>query len=253
MNHGKACAPARSPACPPSRSRAGLIRPESIHPALWRASSFHTPQQATVSTGFAQLDRELPGQGWPVGSLTELAYDQPGIGEVNLLRPAMNQLTERHIVLVHPPGEPCIHCCVNWQIDWRRLLLIAPRSADDALWAAEQILRHDSRAILLCWASLVPAAALRRLHLAARDGGSLFFLLRPASTLRQPSIAPLRLRLRPTAQGLALSIAKRQGPTCNTPVSIPLYPHSRGIDHVSLDLPGLPHPRSGRPHSRLAK
>lgn len=228
------------------------IRPEHIHPALWRAAGLHALHQATVSTGFPHLDSELPGQGWPLGSLIELACDQPGIGEVNLLRPALSRLEERRIALVHPPGEPCIHCCTNWRLDWRRLLWVTPGSTNDALWAAEQILKHDNRAILLCWAARVPPPALRRLHLAARDSGALFFLLRPSVALRQPSTAPLRLHLRPAGQGLELAIAKRQGPLCETLVTIPLYPHPHGVDHAPLDLPVSSHAQPGSQHPGLA-
>jgi protein ImuA len=226
--------------------------PECIHPALWRAASLHAPRQATVSTGFSGLDQELPGRGWPLGTLTELACDQPGIGEINLLRPALASLPQRRIMLVQPPGEPCIHCCINWRLDWRRLLWIAPRSASDALWAAEQVLRHDDQAILLCWIARAPSTALRRLHLAARRGAALFFLMRPAATLQQPSAAPLRLHLRPSGQGLEISVAKRQGPLCDHPVPIPFHPHVRGIDHASLDLPAPAHAQPGRRHPGLA-
>ncbi|HEU0231517.1 MAG TPA: translesion DNA synthesis-associated protein ImuA [Burkholderiaceae bacterium] len=226
--------------------------PERIHPALWRAASLHAPRQDTVPTGFARLDHELPGLGWPLGSLVELVCDQPGIGEINLLRPALTRLAQRRIALVRPPGEPCTHCCTNWRLDWRRLLWITPRSANDALWAAEQILRHDSQAILLCWVDRTPSSALRRLHLAARGGTALFFLLRPETALRQPSVAPLRLRLRPAMQGLEISIIKRQGPLCDHPVSIPLHPHAHDADHAPLDLPALAGTQPGRVHPGLA-
>src|SRR3546814_18792413 len=59
--------------------------PEHIHPALWRGSQIARPHRAVIPTGFADLDRELPGQGRPLGSLIELLPSQPGIGEISLV------------------------------------------------------------------------------------------------------------------------------------------------------------------------
>jgi multiple antibiotic resistance protein len=44
---------------------------------------------AVVPTGFAALDAQLPGGGWPCGVLTELLLAQPGVGEMRLLAPVM--------------------------------------------------------------------------------------------------------------------------------------------------------------------
>jgi hypothetical protein len=37
---------------------------------VWRGSALAQQQQATISSGDAALDSELPGQGWPLGQLT---------------------------------------------------------------------------------------------------------------------------------------------------------------------------------------
>ena len=49
------------------------------------------PQLAApaVPTGFRALDRELPGGGWPRGALTEILGSQEGIGELQLVLPAL--------------------------------------------------------------------------------------------------------------------------------------------------------------------
>ena len=66
---------------------------ERLHPALWRASQLGSGRSAVSATGFAALDAQLPGGGWPHGVLTELLLDQPGIGELRLLAPVLARLS----------------------------------------------------------------------------------------------------------------------------------------------------------------
>jgi len=65
----------------------------ALHPAVWRASQLGGGAQATSPSGFAALDTELPGGGWPHGVLTELLLPQPGIGELRLLAPVLAALS----------------------------------------------------------------------------------------------------------------------------------------------------------------
>ena len=60
-----------------------------LHPALWRANQLGSGRQRTTATGFAALDAQLPGGGWPHGVITELLLPQPGVGELRLLAPAL--------------------------------------------------------------------------------------------------------------------------------------------------------------------
>jgi len=59
------------------------------HPAVWRASQIGGAARRVTTSGFAALDAELPGGGWPHGVLTELLLPEPGIGELRLLAPAL--------------------------------------------------------------------------------------------------------------------------------------------------------------------
>jgi protein ImuA len=234
-----------------------LLHPERIHPALWRGSQLARSRHATIGTGFQALDQELPGQGWPLGSLIELMPNQPGIGEILMLRPALANLDpQRSIALVHPPYEPCFHCWINWKLERHRLLWIRPQTPGDILWTAEQILKHNACAALLCWTGNVRPAALRRLHLLAQQTDTLFMVLRPQAAARQASAAPLRLTLQPAVQGIEASIIKRQGPSASKPVSITLYPARPAFiapaPHVPLDQPLPAHPLPGRAVSQMA-
>ena len=64
----------------------------ALHPAVWRASQIGGGALRTSASGFAALDAQLPGGGWPHGVLTELLLPQPGIGELRLLAPALAAL-----------------------------------------------------------------------------------------------------------------------------------------------------------------
>ncbi len=202
-----------------------LKHPERIHPALWRGSQLARPYHPTLATGFDALDQELPGQGWPLSALIEVMPAQNGIGEIQLLQPALAQLdSTRSIALVGPPYVPHFHCWVNWQLTHQRLLWVQPSSMADTLWATEQILKHNACSAVLCWADHVQSAALRRLHQAATHSASLFIMLRSPTAALQPSIAPLRLRLVPQAQGVAVSILKRRGPIKHQTIVLNFYP-----------------------------
>lgn len=200
-----------------------LRHPERVHPALWRGTQLARPQGAVVSTGFHVLDRQLPGQGWPLSSLIELMPSQPGIGELQLLRPALARLDARSILLIGPPYSPHYHCWRNWGLEKHRLIWINPQTQMDVLWAAEQALRHHACAALLCWAEAARLPSLRRLHWAAAQNDALFVMLRPPCAANQASPASLRLSLSPAAQGMKVHILKRRGPACNASISIPFY------------------------------
>ncbi|MCD0506150.1 translesion DNA synthesis-associated protein ImuA [Bordetella petrii] len=220
--------------------------PELIHPALWRATQLARGAARGVPTGHAALSAQLPGGGWPPGTLIELLAPHPGVGEIRLLQPALAQLDTRHaIALVQPPHVPHLACWQAWRLDPRQLLWVAPQRPTDALWAAEQILKHGSCGALLCWLPRVRAEALRRLHLAAQDSGTLCFALRPATAAQQASPSPLRLALAPAPGGLSVHILKRRGPACAEPLNIIFEPSLQPASappHDPLDrrLPALP-------------
>ncbi|HEU5177810.1 MAG TPA: damage-inducible protein, partial [Burkholderiales bacterium] len=76
------------------------------HPVwLGRAPQCAAP---AVPTGFAALDSELPGGGWPSGALTEILGSQEGIGELQLILPALAALTRagHRTVWIAPPYVP---------------------------------------------------------------------------------------------------------------------------------------------------
>ena len=220
----------------------------NLHPALWRGSQFGPRTGPTIATGFAALDAELPGQGWPTGSLIELLIAQPGVGEIQLLRTALQtDLNKQPVVLLQPPYQPNSACWSGWRLGNQRLLYLAPQRARDAYWAAEQILKNGSCAALLFWAHPIQTSVLKRLHLAAQSSQTLFFMFRPHSVQTEASPAVLRVMLSAEPTGaLTLSILKRRGPACGQPITLTSSP-SELFSTVTHDLMDRPAPVQPQP------
>ncbi len=231
------------------------LQPDRIHPSLWRATELAGNQHSSVSTGHSVLDAELPGHGWPTGSLTELLVSQSGIGELRLLRPVLAGLnSQRPIVMLQPPYTPNSVCCQARAQNERGWLWLAPQRSQDAPWAAEQVLKNGSCAALLYWQADIRAATLRRLHLAAQSSDTLFFMLRPAHAANQSSPAPLRLRLTPAPAGLHIDILKRRGSTLNETLLIDLpTPAPIVTPHAPLDRHTPARTSAGRPAPAMAQ
>jgi protein ImuA len=208
----------------PTLSAARVAHPEAIHPSLWRASQLARGGARTVDTGYPALSAELPGGGWPLGMLIDLLVQQPGIGELRLLKPAFDALGGGTLALVQPPHRPNAPAFSWLGLPASRLLLIQPTSARDALWSAEQILQAGSCAALVLWQPAIRAESLRRLHLAAQGGQTLFFAVRPLALAPSASPAVLRLAMQPTGDGLAVTVVKRRGPARAEPVCVSLQP-----------------------------
>lgn len=211
--------------------------PERIHPALWRASQISRSQGRCADTGFAELSVELPGGGWPLGNLVELLAQQPGIGEMQLLRPALNRLAGRSVMLVQPPHLPQTAAWASWSCAPSGLVWVHATRTADALWTTEQVLRSGTFGALLLWQDHIRSQALRRLQMAAQTSDTLFILVRPIAAAQQSSPSPLRLALQPTRRGLDISILKRRGASHAGPLVLHLYPDTRfsEFDHAIMD------------------
>lgn len=186
--------------------------------AIWRADQMGSYSSAITSSGYPALDAELPNQGWPASSLIELLVQQNGIGEMQLLRPALAAIAQqRRIALVQFPHAPHIASWMRWGLPIESLLWIKTDRTADALWTAEQILRNGSCGALLFWQTHVRSESLRRLHLAAQGSDMTFWMIRPLADAQDASPSPLRLGLRPARSGMAIDMLKRRGPQRTEP------------------------------------
>lgn len=197
------------------------VRPEELHPSLWRASQLAHSMGRTVPTGLASLDGNLPGAGWPMGTNIDLLVSQPGIGELRLVAPALSHVAARKIILINPPHQPNILGLASLGIAASELVWLRPSTTGDTLWATEQVLRSGSCGAVLLWANHVRSESMRRLNLAAQTGGeTLFFMFRPLSAAQDPSPAQLRLALRPAIAGIEVTFLKRRGPQRDEPLIV---------------------------------
>jgi protein ImuA len=155
--------------------------------------------------------------------LVELLLQQPGIGEMHLLRPALVTLSKnRRIALIEPPYRPNSAACKFLGLTCPNILWVRAPTTANALWSAEQVLRNGSCGAVLLWQKNIRSEALRRLNLAAQTTDTTFWLLRPLSAAADASPAPLRIALRPAVGGISAEIIKRRGPHHEHPLIIPL-------------------------------
>jgi hypothetical protein len=164
---------------------------------VWRGREFAAIR--AERTGFAALDARLPGGGWPRGALSEILYEHPGVGELNLALPLLARLTRsgRWAVFVSPPFTPYAPALAQAGLELSRVLVVEPPATGKipgkALWAAEQFLRAGAGAVL-AWNKTSDLQVLRRLQLAAEAADNFALLYRPVGVDRGFSPTALRLR-----------------------------------------------------------
>ena len=190
------------------------------NPRVWRGRD-QARRRTGLASGYPELDRHLPGGGWPSDSLTEILTGQYGIGELRLLMPALARLSKETpeqdfgepgwIAWVAPPLQPYPPALQQCGIDLSRMLIVRPQNADEILWSAEQALSSGTCAAVLFWPEFLDDQASRRLQLAAEKGRSWAIAFRPLAARRQASAAALRLELCAGAQGTRIRILKSRG------------------------------------------
>ena len=216
-------------------------------PGVWRGGELESACHAVVSTGHVALDRELPGGGWPTGTLSEVLHDGVGIGEIGFLSEAMARASEgdRMIAWINPPYVPYAPALAQMGLALERCLVVRPANKDGALWATEQALRSGACGAVLFWLAQDQYAWLRRLQMAAAAGHSMAVYYRSTAAERVSTPAHLRVVLERADDSLRIRIPKRRGPPLLTPVSLSLSPRvSRGEGRF---IPALVH--SERPQA----
>jgi len=191
------------------------------NPRVWRGRD-QAGQKAGLASGYPELDRHLPGGGWPSASLTEILTTQYGIGELRLLMPALSVLSRETppqqdfsepgwIAWVAPPFQPYPPALQQRGLDLSRMLIVRPKNVGEILWSAEQALSSGTCAAVLLWPEMLDDQGSRRLQLAAEKGRSWAIAFRPLAARREPSAAALRLELHSSAQGTRVHILKSRG------------------------------------------
>ncbi|MGH8670167.1 MAG: translesion DNA synthesis-associated protein ImuA [Burkholderiales bacterium] len=214
---------------------------------VWRGGALASALPA-VPTGFAELDRELPGGGWPAGGLSEILGAREGIGELQLVLPALAALSwaGKRIVWLAPPHLPYAPALAAAGVDLARLAVVRAPGRRDALWAAEQVLRSGSCHALLAWFSSTRYEELRRLAVAAEAGQAWVALFRPLQAAQTASPASLRLSLQPAGDALSVHLLKRRGAPAAAALRLPLKRPVHALGRTALPVPAAGHARGDR-------
>jgi hypothetical protein len=177
---------------------------------IWTARHWQEAQIPAVNTGYNSLNAELPGQGWPLGAITEVLYPQLGTGELRLLLPALAQLSQqdqRWQLWLNPPYLPCAPALQQWQFNTERLLIAQTHKPADLCHCLEKSLQSGGCQAAVVWLDKLDNALMRRIQLAAEHSGTPVFMLRSSRFLNQPSVAALRIKLNPAG---SVDIVKRR-------------------------------------------
>jgi cell division inhibitor SulA/protein ImuA len=236
-------------------------------PGVWRGGELERSPLEVEPTGHAALDRELPGGGWPLATLTEVLHDAVGIGEVAFLCGALARASRegRLIAWIGAPHLPYAPALAAAGLALERCVVIEPAHREDALWAAEQSLRSGACGAVLLWlASALPRehraqageyAWLRRLHMAAQAGRCMAVLYRSTAVENGATPAHLRVALSAAPGALEVRIPKRRGPPLAAPIRIELAQRPRTAPRQTTQTvpqPSLVRADPPRPLPRLA-
>jgi len=267
--HGRAQNAHHAPPEPRGATARGA-GPESLlnDDRLWRASSLGRSLSPCLSSGFAALDAELPGGGWPTQALTEILQDEGSHGEWRLLSPALQRLwspvrtasTERPhsrpppsqgvrpLLLINPPYTPHLPGLQAIglppaQIVWVDTADLAHPKArapahrlSDALWATEQAIKAQAAGAVMAWLPHARPEQIRRLQALALHSTAPIFLLREAACAQQSSAAPLRVCLRNESTAAS---AQSRTPWATSPSRGPAKGPSHGVGARSAPPPAM--------------
>lgn len=220
--------------------------PPALQDALWTASQVSPGRQRICATGFAALDQELPGGGWPTHALTELLQPWPAprepLAEWRLLSPGLGRRAGpgQALVFVGPPLMPHLPGLQQSGVAAAHLTWVRADTPQERLWTTEQLIKGPGAARelagLVSWLPQADAAQVRRLQTWALQCDAPVFIVRPAQVAQQSSAAPLRLRIALQGPGqLQIDILKRKGPVLDAPLLLPAWPP--GLAHWQHKAP----------------
>jgi len=182
------------------------------NPLLWRGREISKNKTESIPTGYEALDEILPNGGWPTNALVEVISPRWGIGELQLLLPALIQKSQQacRLIWIAPPFVPYASSLVNSGIAIEQVIVIpVDKVAASASWTMEKILKTQSCGIVMSWPKRLQDKTIRRLQLAAEVGNSLGFLFRTVEV--KSSAAAIRIRINSVPTGLQVDVFKARG------------------------------------------
>lgn len=137
----------------------------------------------TTSTGFDELDGQLPQGGWPLAALTEVLTDTDPTDALYLLAPLFKRLQAqgKSIALLVPPSLSYMPALVRHGLDLRSIKVIREHQTLEQLDSLTTSLRAGGLAALVCLippsSSAIQREQRQKLCRAARVGQLSAFLL----------------------------------------------------------------------------
>ena len=157
-------------------------------------------RNGVVSTGCSALDELFPAEGIRRGSLVEWLRTEESAGAVTLsLVVGRTAAPERPVVLIDRRRQLFPLALHAMGIDLTRLVLIHPKTERDVIWVCEESLRCPGVGLVWMDVDRLSGTSFRRLQLAAEEGGTVGFFVRPEIAAQQPSWAEVRLKVRSIA------------------------------------------------------
>jgi protein ImuA len=188
---------------------------EHLPPAVWRGSDLGALTVRACSSGWPELDRELPGGGFPARSITEILSPQPSVLEWRMLGPALAAIAEagKQIVVVSPPKPPHLPGLLRAGMKESATVWIRADAPAQRLWATEQLVKANSAGAIVAWLPQARAEQIRRLQVCALACEAPVFLFRPEAARHDSSASPLRMHVTMgTDWELLVNVFKRRGP-----------------------------------------
>jgi len=189
--------------------------PPSIAAAVWRGNALGSSAVETLSSGWSALDAELPGQGWPCRSLTEILQPQPGVCEWRLLTPSLRSVVDagKSVVIVGPAQQPHLPGLRHMGLNEKLFVWVQVDTPAQRLWTTEQLIKSNACGALISWLPQARPEQIRRLQICVQGCDGPVFLCRPAAAANEASAAPLRVQLRFGLDWeLRVHVLKRKGP-----------------------------------------
>lgn len=178
-----------------------------------------------VSSGYEALDTELPMGGWQPGQVCEIYHRSMGVGELSIVLPALAKIShqKKWVLWVAPPAMPYAPALKGAGINIDRVLVVHPKTHQEALWCLEEGLKSGHCSAVLGWLYQWDKNPIRRLQLAAQQSNSYCWLWPQMELDLSGSPAALRLTVqRENPWQLKIKFYKRRGAWPSQKFTIPL-------------------------------
>lgn len=194
---------------------------------VWRGSDLGATVTKACTSGWPELDAQLPGGGWPARSLTELLAPQATLLEIRLAGAALRQVRAAggQVILVGPPKHPHLPGLVHAGLDAKHVTWVRAETPAERLWVTEQIIKSNSAGAVMAWLPHARQEQIRRLQVCALACEAPVFLCRPEGARNESSAAPLRLHASAGLDWeLLVEVFKRRGPVHAGVLHLPSVP-----------------------------